>query len=98
MDTESYPFSRELPIATLALIEELQGVGYVVHKEWANGIEMRKGKPLREWLLAIHVLAVIAFPLLVLPLFIRPIGNNLFGCKHRMLVTLDPDHAEFFLV
>ncbi|MES2315967.1 MAG: hypothetical protein V4631_00605 [Pseudomonadota bacterium] len=91
-------FERELPAATLALIDELQTAGYVVHKEWINGIEMRKGKPMREWLLVCQILLVVAMPLLMLPLFVRSIGNNLFGYKHRVLVTIDSADADFFLV
>lgn len=55
MTNEKFQFERELPIATIAEIKRLQEDGYVIYKEWVNRIEMRKGKPFREWLLAVHI-------------------------------------------
>jgi hypothetical protein len=98
MDADLFQFQREMPHATLALVAELRAEGYVIHKEWTNGIEMRKGKPLRVWLLVFHILLVTVLPAFLLPLFIRSIGNNLWGYKHRRLVTIDQDGADCLLV
>jgi hypothetical protein len=92
--TEKFQFERELPIATIAEIKRLQEDGYVIYKEWTNGIEMRKGKPFREWLLAVHIL----FPVLLFAGYMRSVVNNFFGYKHRILVTLAENEAEIFFV
>ena len=94
MTNENFQFERELPIATIAEINRLQEDGYVIYKEWVNGIEMRKGKPFREWLLAVHIF----FPALLFPGYMRSVVNNFFGYRHRILVTLDENEAEIFFV
>lgn len=94
MTNNTYSLKRELPAATLVEIERLQMDDYVIHKEWANGIEMRKGKPFRPWLLGLHV----AFPFLLFPGFMRSVVDNLFGYKHRVLVSLDLNEPKIHLV
>jgi hypothetical protein len=85
--------ASELPAATLIEIARLESDGYVIHKMWANGVELRKGKPFREWLLLLHIV----FPIWLFPGFMRSVVNNLYGYKHRVLVTLDAVEAKVFL-
>ena len=88
--------SSKLPGATAAEVELLQLDGYVFHKEWENGVEMRKGRSFRGWLFALHALIVVVAPSCIGILFARSIGNNLFGYKHRVFVTRDTEEAELF--
>ena len=88
--------SKELPGATAAEVEILELDGYVFHKEWENGVEMRKGRIFRGWLFALHVLIVVVAPSFIGILFARSISNNLFGYKHRVFVTRDADEVELF--
>jgi hypothetical protein len=93
-----YQFERELPAATMAEIMALQDDEYIIHKEWANGIELRKGKPFRDWLLALHVLMLVCFPILLIPGFMRSFINNIYGYKFRYFVTFDQPEPNVFLV
>lgn len=94
MIDSTYQFERELPAATSAEIARLQMDGYIVHKEWTNGIELRKGKPFRSWLLALQVI----FPFWLFPGVMRSVVDNLFGYKHRVLVTRDQNDSKVILV
>jgi hypothetical protein len=98
MIADAYKFERDLPSATAAEVALLQDDGYRIHKEWMNGIELRKGKPFREWLLALHIAAILFFPILLLPGFMRGAVNNLFGYKYRVFVTLDLNEPDVFFV
>jgi len=71
MSAGTFQFERALPPATAAEIARFEADGYRVHREWINRIELRKGKPFREWLFAIHVIGLLAFPLLLLPGVVR---------------------------
>lgn len=94
MNKNAFPFQREVPAACLLEIERLQTDGYVIHKEWANGIELRKGKPFRGWLLGLQVL----FPMWLFPGVMRCVVDNLFGYKYRVLVARDPEKATIRFV
>lgn len=94
MTNEKFQFERELPVTTIAEIKRLQGDRYVIYKEWTNGIERRKGKPFREWLLAVHIF----FPALLFPGYMHSVVNSFFGYRHRILVTLDENEAKIFFV
>jgi hypothetical protein len=89
-----FQFQRVLPAATLAAIVRLQADGYVIHKELINGIELRKGKLFRDWLLALQVI----FPVLLFPGYMRSVIDNLYGYKHRVLVTLDAVEPQVLFV
>lgn len=86
MGTNVYPFKKSIPFEALQEISLLVEDGYVVHKEWANGVELRKGKTFRVWLLAFHLLLL---PVLLFPGVIRSIVDNFFGYKHRVFVRCD---------
>ena len=88
--------STELLGATAAEVELLELDGYVFHKEWENGVEMRKGRSFRGWLFALHGLIVVVAPSFIGILFARSIANNLFGYKHRVFVTRDAEEVECF--
>lgn len=85
MNQDVYQFRQEIPVATRLEVERLRRDGYVIHKEWGNGIELRKGKPFRGWLLLLHVL----FPAFLFPGFMRSLVDNFFGYQYRLFVTLD---------
>ncbi len=88
--------NTELPGATAAEVELLELDGYVFHKEWENGVEMRKGRSFRGWLFALHALIVVVAPSFIGILFARSIANNLFGYKHRVFVTHNAEEVELF--
>jgi len=88
--------SRELPGATAAEVELLEQDSYVFHKEWENGVEMRKGRCFRGWLFALQALIVVIAPSFIGILFARSIANNLFGYKHRVFITRDAEEVELF--
>jgi hypothetical protein len=94
MQNVTYQFSRQLPAAVLAEISRLQDDGYVIHQEWANGVELRKGKPFRVWLLVLQCV----FPYFVFPGYMRLFVDNVYGYKFRLFVTLDPDEPKVLLV
>lgn len=88
--------STQLPVATAAEVELLEQDGYVFHKEWENGVEMRKGRSFRGWLFALHALIVLVVPSVIGILCARSIANNLFGYKHRVFITRDAEEVELF--
>ncbi len=94
--THTNRLGTELPGATAAEVALLELDGYVFHKEWENGVEMRKGRSFRGWLFCLHALIVVIAPSFIGILFARSIANNLFGHKHRVFVTRDAEEAELF--
>ncbi|HEY8025922.1 MAG TPA: hypothetical protein VIF60_15255 [Burkholderiaceae bacterium] len=98
MTDRSFQFQSELPSSTAAEIARLEADGYLIHKEWINGVELRKGKPFRVWLLVLHAFALLIFPVLLVPGLMRSAVDNLFGYKYRVFVTRDSQEAAVFLV
>jgi hypothetical protein len=94
--TRTNPLGTELPGAAAVEIALLELDGYVIHKEWENGVEMRKGRSFRGWLFALHTLIVVVAPSFIGILFARSIANNLVGYKHRVFVTRGAEEAELF--
>lgn len=87
MSSEKYHLRQDLPVATRAELERLVSDGYWIHKEWSNGIELRKGKKFRGWLLLLQVLC----PVVLFPGFARSVLNNFCGYRYRVFVTIDAD-------
>lgn len=75
----------KFPEETIVEVHALQQDGYRVHRIWENGVEMRKGKPVRWRLLAIHLVLVLCVPLLT-PFVGRSALANVQGYRHRVLV------------
>jgi len=94
MSLEQYQFRIKIPSATRLELERLISDGYWIHKEWSNGVELRKGKKFRGWLLFLQVL----FPLALFPGFMRSVVNNLFGYRHRVFVTVDAGEPKIKMV
>lgn len=94
MSLEEHQFRREIPQATQFELEQLIFDGYWIHKEWSNGIELRKGKKFRGWLLFLQVLC----PAVLFPGFVRSIVNNFYGYRYRLFVTIDADEPKIIMV
>jgi len=94
MSSETYQFRQEIPAATRLELERLVSDGYWIHKEWRNGIELRKGKEFRGWLLFLQVL----FPFVLFPGFMRGVVNNFYGYRHRMFVSIDVSEPKIMMV
>ena len=92
----AYKFQLDPPPASLAEITRLEGDGYRVHKEWENGIEMRKKNKIGALGAAILCFPVYFAPIIALPLFGRSILDVLLGYKYRAFVTRDPDEPKVF--
>jgi hypothetical protein len=94
MSLDKYQFRQEIPAATRLEVERLISDGYSVYKEWSNGIELRKGKNFRGWLLFLQVL----FPVALFPGFMRSVVNNFYGYRYRVLVTIDASEPRVMMV
>jgi len=94
MSLEKYQFRQEIPIATRLEVEQLVSDGYSIYKEWSNGIELRKGKNFRGWLLFLQIL----FPLVLFPGFMRSVVNNFYGYQYRLFVTIDACEPRIIMV
>ena len=94
MSSDKYHFRRDIPAGTRAELERLMSDGYWIHKEWSNGIELRKGKKFRGWLLLVQVLC----PVVLLPGFMRSVVNNFCGYRYRLLVAIDADEPQIMMV
>lgn len=94
MSLEEHTFRREIPSATQDELERLISDGYWIHKEWSNGIELRKGKKFRGWLLFLQVLC----PVMLFPGFMRSVVNNLCGYRYRLFVTIDASKPKIMMV
>ena len=94
MSLEKYQFRRESPANTRDVLEWLVTDGYWIHKEWSNGIELRKGKGFRGGLLLLQVL----FPFVLFPGFMRSVVNNFGGYRYRLLVTIDSNEPKIIMV
>lgn len=92
MNWKEYTFRREIPHSTRHELEQLISDGYWIHKEWGNGIELRKGKKFRGWLLLLQVLC----PVVLFPGFMRSVVNNFFG--YRLFVTFDENEPKITMV
>jgi len=82
-------FNEHPPAAVLAEIVRLEGDGYFIHREWANGFELRKKSRVSNTGLLARSLLTIAIPVIFLPLFGRTILDKVFGFKYRVFVTRD---------
>lgn len=94
MSLEKYQFRLELPATTRLELERLLSDGYWVHKEWSNGIELRKGKNFRGWLLFLQVLV----PVVLFPGFMRSVVNNFYGYRNRVFLTIDASNPQIMMV
>jgi len=94
MKSDDYHFRQSIPVISLQEIERLVSDGYRIHKEWSNGIELRKGNGFRAWLLCLQVL----FPFLLFPGFMRSVANNFYGYRYRLFVTFDAKEPRVLMV
>jgi hypothetical protein len=94
MGLDKYQFRQEIPAATRLEVERLVSDGYSIYKEWNNGIELRKGKGFRGWLLFVQVL----FPFVLFPGFMRSVVNNFYGYRYRLFVTMDASEPKIMMV
>jgi hypothetical protein len=76
-----------LPPLVQREIEQLQADGYVLHKLWGNGVELRKGASFSGWRLILYLPLMILTP--VMPFVARGFVSNFFGYRHRVLVTFE---------
>jgi hypothetical protein len=76
-----------LPDALKAEIDQLERDGYVVHKLWMNGVELRKGRPVGDGKFALALVLLFVCP--ALPFVARSSIANLFGYRHRIFLDLD---------
>jgi hypothetical protein len=94
VSSKEYQFRGEIPVAIRDKLEQLVLDGYWIHKEWSNGIELRKGKGFRGWLLFLQVLC----PVMLFPGFMRSVVNNFFGYRYRLFVTIDVGELKIIMV
>jgi hypothetical protein len=94
MSLEEHQFRREISPATRDELQLLISDGYWIHKEWSNGIELRKGKKFRGWILFLQVLC----PVLLFPGFMRSVVDNLCGYRYRLIVTIDAGEPKIVMV
>jgi hypothetical protein len=96
-DTPIFNFKDEPSAPMREEIALLEIEGYSVHREWANGIELRKKSGVGS--LGILGRCVLAFlmPVIFIPFFGRTILEIISGYKYRVFVTRDLFEPRVFL-
>ncbi|MES2018350.1 MAG: hypothetical protein V4484_17820 [Pseudomonadota bacterium] len=89
-DKSAFPFKNAPSEPVLAEIATLEGDGYFVHREWANGIELRKKSKVGYLGTLARCLLSIVAPVIFIPFFGRTILDSIFGFKYRVFVSRDP--------
>jgi hypothetical protein len=67
-------------------IAYLQLLDYAVHKEWKNGVELRKKSGVGDVGFALRSLCVLCFPVLGILFFGRTVLDVFYGYKYRAFV------------
>ncbi|MFL6658733.1 MAG: hypothetical protein ACJ8GW_11710 [Massilia sp.] len=67
-------------------IAHLEQLGYVVYKEWGNGVELRKKTAVSDVGFALRCLCILCVPVLGMPFFGRAVLDVLCGFKFRAFV------------
>jgi hypothetical protein len=88
-DKSAFRFKDEPSERVLEEIASLERDGYFVHREWANGVELRKKSQVGDLGLAVRCLLALVAPVIFLPFFGRTILDTMFGFKYRVFVTRD---------
>lgn len=96
-DRPAFHFKDVPSVQVLAEIAALEREGYFVHREWRNGVELRKKSQVGYLGLLIRCLLVVIAPVVFLPFFGRTILDKIFGFKYRVLVTVDPSAPQVIL-
>jgi hypothetical protein len=99
MSTETSPFrfKVEPPALVLAEISLLEREGYFVHREWANGVELRKASRVGYFGMTVRCLLSVAIPVIFLPFFGRTIVDKIFGFKYRVFVARELSNPQMRL-
>jgi hypothetical protein len=98
MEADSYQFKKEMPPLVVAGINRLQGNGYFIHKEWENGVEMRRKSAVRTLGIFIRSACILFFPIIGIPFFGRTILDVIYGYKCRIFVLRDHQSPEVFFI
>lgn len=96
-DTSPFHFKEKPSDMLLAEIATLEQDGYFIHREWANGVELRKRSTVGSFGMTARCLVVLFIPVIFLPFFGRPILDVIQGYKFRILVTREMPEPRLIL-
>jgi hypothetical protein len=96
-DRSAYPFKDAPSEPVLAEIVALEGDGYFIYREWANGIELRKKSKVGYLGTLVRCLLSVVAPVIFIPFFGRTILDGIYGFKYRIFVTRDPSTPKVTL-
>jgi hypothetical protein len=97
LDNASFQFKEKPSGTALAEIAALEQEGYFIHREWANGVELRKPSMIGAFGMSVRCLLVLLMPVVFLPFFGRSILSVILGYKLRVFVTRDAPEPRLFL-
>jgi len=75
-------------------IKRLELDGYVLHKEWENGIELRKMSSCSDFGILARCVAMFCCTTCTFPFFFRTILDRVFGYRYQAFVTRSADNPE----
>ena len=96
-DTSPFHFKEKPTGPLLAEIATLEHDGYFIHREWANGVELRKRSTVGSFGMTARCLLALLMPVIFLPFFGRAILDVVFGYKVRVLVTREEPEPRLIL-
>jgi hypothetical protein len=75
-------------------IKRLELDGYVLHKEWENGIELRKKNMCSDLGLLVRCMAMLCCTAYTFPFFFHTILDRVFGYRYQAFVTRSAENPE----